>query len=76
MNPETTRIGLDITQLLAIGGLVWGIARMSKSVDMLKEMYDKGTAVVQVVVRELAELSGRVLVLEDRTGRRTTDVRR
>lgn len=76
MNPETTRISLDIAQLLAIGGLVWGLARMSKSVDTLKEVSDKAATVLAAVGHELSELSGRVLVLEDRTGRRATDTRR
>lgn len=76
MNPETTRITLDIAQLLAIGGLVWGLARMSKSVDTLKEVSDQATALFRTMGATLAELSGRVLVLEDRTGRRATDVRR
>lgn len=76
MNPETTRIGLDISQILAIGGLVWGLARMSKAVDTLKEVSDKAGELLRVVGSELADLSGRVLVLEDRTGRRATDARR
>ena len=76
MNQETTRITLDIAQLIVIGGLIWGLARMSKSVDTLKEISDKAADVLRAVGAELAELSGRVLVLEDRTGRRATDVRR
>lgn len=76
MNPETTRIGLDITQLLALGGLVWGLARMSKAVDTLKDVSDKAGNVLSEVGAQLSELSGRVLVLEDRTGRRSTDARR
>lgn len=73
MNPETTRISLDIMQLIALGGLIWGLARMSKAVDTLKEVSDKAGGLIQAVGDELAELSGRVLVLEDRTGRRATD---
>lgn len=76
MNPETTRITLDIMQLIAIGALVWGLARMSKSVDTLKEVTDGLVTALRVLGKELGDLSGRVLVLEDRTGRRATDVRR
>ena len=76
VNPETTRISLDIMQLIALGGLIWGLARMSKAVDTLKEVSDEAAKVVKAVGDKLSELSGRVLVLEDRTGRRSTDVHR
>lgn len=76
MNPETTRITLDVMQLIALGGLIWGLARMSKSVDTLKEVTDGLVTTLRIVGQELGDLSGRVLVLEDRTGRRSTDVHR
>lgn len=72
MNQEF-KITLDIAQLVMLGGLIWGLAKMSASVNQLREVTGKLTRGLETIEGTLAELAGRVLVVEDRTGRRATD---
>lgn len=69
------KLTLDIAQILLLGGLVWGLARMSKSVDVLTDVTDRLTEGVRAVEQALGGIAGRVLVLEERTGpgRRASD---
>lgn len=76
MNGMEPNFLLNLGQLIMLGGLIWGLARMSKSVDTLKEVTDGLTVALRLIGKEMSEMSGRILVLEDRTGRRATDVRR
>lgn len=72
MSPEF-KFTLDLAQLVMLAGLVWGLARMSKSVDILGEASKALTTGLDHITNALSLLAARVLVLEDRTGRRQTD---
>lgn len=72
MNQEF-KITLDIAQLVMLGGLIWGLAKMSASVNQLREVTGKLTRGLETIEGTLSDLAGRVLVVEDRTGRRATD---
>jgi hypothetical protein len=60
------KVTLDIAQLIMLGALVWGLARMSAALDGVREVTAKLTAGLERVVTGMADLSGRVRVLEDR----------
>jgi X-X-X-Leu-X-X-Gly heptad repeat protein len=60
------KVTLDIAQLIMLGALVWGLARMSAAVDSLRDATGKLTTGLEQVVNGMADLSGRVRVLEDR----------
>lgn len=69
MSPEF-RIPLDIAQLIMLAALVWGLAKMSKSVDVLGTVTDKLTRGLEAIDDTLNGLVTRVSILEDRGGRR------
>lgn len=69
MTPTFT-MTLDVAQIALLGGLIWGLAKMSRSVDVLGEVTTGLTVGLKEISTALAELSGRVLVLEDRTPHR------
>jgi hypothetical protein len=64
---------LNLAQLVMLGGLVWALARMSKSVDVLTTVSDKLVLGLEKIEIAMAGLVTRVTVLEDRGGRRSTD---
>lgn len=64
---------LDIAQLIMLAGLVWGLARMSKAVDVLSDVTDKLTAGLERIDAGLLEMVGRVSYLEGAGGRRVGD---
>lgn len=67
-------VTLNIAQLIMLGGLIWGVARMSKSVDVLGEVTTKLTMGLEKIGEGLAALITRVGILEDRSqGRRRSD---
>ena len=68
MTPEF-KVTLDIAQVVLLGGLIWGLARMSKAVDVLSEVTDTLTKELKVITGRLMDMGGRVRVLEDRTRR-------
>lgn len=69
MNPEF-QVSLNIAQIVMLGALVFGLAKMSTSVTALKEATDKHTLALESISQALADIVGRVMVLEDRAGRR------
>ena len=68
MNPDF-RLTLDIGQLVLLGGVIWGLARMSNTVETLTGVSRNLVKELKEVSDSLANLTGRVLVLEDRTKR-------
>lgn len=67
-------VTLNIAQLIMLGGLIWGVARMSKSVDVLGEVTTTLTVGLEKIGEGLAALVTRVGILEDRSqGRRRSD---
>ena len=68
MSPDF-KVTLDIAQLLMLGGLIWGLARMSKAVDVLTATSEKLTTGLEHLAAGLSSLVGRILVLEDRDRR-------
>ena len=68
MNPDF-RVSLDVAQLVLLGGLIWGLARMSKSVDILSTVTDKLTGRLEYFGTVVSDLLTRVRVLEDRETR-------
>lgn len=74
MSQEFT-MTLNIVQMVLLGGLIWGVARMSKSVDDLGKATEKLTGNLERVAEGLASITARVGILEDRsTVRRRTDL--
>lgn len=76
MNPDELKVTLNIAQLVMLGGLIWGLARMSKAVDVLGTVTTELAQGLKKIGDALAMVAGRVLVLEDRAGRRATDAQR
>lgn len=68
MNPDV-RITLDLAQIIMVGALIWGLARMSKSVENLGTVTDKLTQRLEYFGGVLQDMVGRVRVLEDRDDR-------
>ena len=62
-------IPLNITQLIMLAGLVWGLARMSKSVDVLSDVTAKLATRLEYFGTVLSDMVSRVRVLEDRDER-------
>lgn len=69
MSPDL-KFSFDIAQLVMLGGLIWGLARMSKSVDVLGTVTTELTSGLKVVTAALTSVAGRVSILEDRQDRR------
>jgi hypothetical protein len=59
MTPEFN-LSLNIAQLVLLGGLIWGLARMSKAVDTLGKVSDSLTEGLERIGSELANMGGRV----------------
>jgi hypothetical protein len=72
MNPDV-KITLDIAQLVMLGGLIWGLARMSKAVDTLGKVTDKLTLGLERIDTGLTDMVSRVSYLEGAGGRRAGD---
>jgi hypothetical protein len=72
MSPEF-KITLDIAQMALLGGLIWGLARMSASVDTLRQVTGDLTKGLAKIGDGLDLIGGRVAFLEGRSqhGRRT-----
>lgn len=68
MTAELT-LTLNITQLVLLGGLIWGLAKMSAAVDSLREVTNRLTDGLEGIGASLADMMGRVRVLEDRAQR-------
>jgi hypothetical protein len=62
-------ISLNIAEILALGGVIWGLARMSRSLDYLSDSTGKLSERMEFYGATLNQLLGRVLVLEDRSKR-------
>lgn len=68
MNPDL-KVTLDIAQIIMLAGLVWGLAKMSASVDSLRSVTEKLTTGLEGIDKTIGILTGRVMVLEDRRKR-------
>jgi len=68
VNPDI-KLTFDVAQIFLLGGLIWGLARMKSSVDMLGDVTRTLTRRLEDINNALATLTGRVLVLEDREKR-------
>jgi hypothetical protein len=66
------KITLDIAQLVILGGLVWGLAKMSASVDSLRAVTTDLTRGLEKIGMTLFDMVSRVRVLEDRDRRAET----
>lgn len=64
------KVTLDIAQLVLLGGLIWGLARMSKTVDVLATVTATLTGELKSVGVALGEVAVRVRILEDRQDRK------
>jgi uncharacterized protein YoxC len=73
---EPFNLTLNVAQLVLLGGLIWGLAKMSASVDSLRKVTQDLTAGLERIGAALASLITRVTVLEDRTARNVDDRRR
>ena len=62
-------VTLNVAEIIALGGVIWGLARMSKSLDILGEATTALTKRLEFFGATLNELLGRVMVLEDRSRR-------
>ena len=71
MNPDV-KVTLDIAQLVILGGLVWGLAKMSASVDSLRSVTSDLTRGLEKIGITLFDMVSRVRVLEDRDRRAET----
>ena len=69
MTPEL-RFSLDIGQVVILGGLIWSLARMSKSVDVLVSVTGDHTKALEKVGVGLGEVATRIRILEDRDDQR------
>ena len=70
MNPAELPISLNIAQLVMLGGVIWGLARMSRTVEMLAVTTTGQAADLKKIGDALGTLASRVMVLEDRADRR------
>jgi len=71
VNPDV-KVTLDIAQLVILGGLVWGLAKMSASVDSLRAVTTDLTRGLEKIGMTLFDMVSRVRVLEDRDRRAET----
>jgi hypothetical protein len=62
MSPVT--ITLDVAQILALAGVVWGLSRMSSNLDNLVKSHDKLVETVERIGNTVVDLLTRVGVLE------------
>lgn len=70
MNPEF-KLTVDVAQIVMLGGLVWGLAKMSASVDQLRTVTADLTSGLKTVTAALTSVAARVGILEDRQDRKT-----
>lgn len=66
---DTATVGLIVTVLVNVAGIVWGAATLSASVKQLKESTERMDQTVRDVGERVSELDTRVSVLEDRDQR-------
>lgn len=73
--PTDTVVALDITKIVLIMGLVWGLAKMKTSLDMLVKSFNEFKGDFRRMGEQLDETINRVGILEERTSprRRRTD---
>jgi hypothetical protein len=57
-------ISLDVAQILALAGVVWGLSRMSTNLDNLVKSHDKLVETVERIGQTVVDLLTRVGVLE------------
>jgi hypothetical protein len=69
VNSSDLTITLNIAEILALGGVVWGLARMSKSLDFLSDATSDLGKRMEYFGMTLNDMVGRVRVLEDRGNR-------
>ena len=67
---EPVRITLDVAQLFMLGGLIWGLAKMSSAIGALRTVTSGLTKGVERIGITLADMVSRVRILEDRSERR------
>lgn len=63
MSPDFN-ITLNVAQIIMLGGVIWGLARMSKSVDTHSSTLDMVTERLEYFAGVLMEMVGRVKSLE------------
>ena len=63
---NVTTLTFDLAQLALLGGMIWGLAQMSKSVTVLNDVTDKLVVGLERVSDALGALGTRVSILEDR----------
>lgn len=64
------RLSVDVAGVVMLGGLVWGLAKMSGSIDTLKEVTKDLTAASKEFARGLIEMGMRIRALEVRNEER------
>lgn len=74
MNGEIA-VTINVAQLLLLGGVIWGMAKMSASVDNLRSVTAELTVGLRAVGAALQDVASRVRVLEDREERERQDRR-
>lgn len=64
------RLSVDIAGVVMVGALVWGVAKMSGSIDQLKEVTKDLTSASKEFARGLVDMGLRIRVLEVKDGER------
>ena len=70
MNPPF-QVTLDIAQIMLLAGLIWGLARMSASIDTLRTVTSALNQALEHLSSTMQDMVTRVRVLEDRDLRPT-----
>lgn len=65
MEPTLT-ITLNVAEILALAAVVWGLAKMSKSVDTLVGVTNTLTEGLKEIGKLMGDMEARLRVLEDR----------
>ena len=65
MNPPF-QVTLDIAQIMLLAGLIWGLARMSASIDTLRTVTASLNLALEHLSSTMQDMVTRVRVLEDR----------
>ena len=67
---EPFKLTLDVAQLVMLGGLIWGLAKMSASVSSLRDVTAELTRGLKEIGHGLADMVTRVALLEQSDRRR------